>query len=531
MAPESKPAIPGVAVIGCGQWGKNHIRNFARLGALRAVWDADTERAAALAKEFGVAAIPLDKIVADASISGVCVASPPITHFDVASACLKAGKHVFVEKPIALDVKDAVALEKLAKDAGRTLMVGHLLHYHPAFLTLLQMVRDGKLGKLQYLYSNRLNLGRIRQEENALWSFAPHDISMILALVGSTPSRVHAVGGRFLHKSIADVTTTELEFPGGEQAHIFVSWLHPFKEQKLVVIGDGGMAVFDDGQPWDSKLLLYPHEIKWVGGAPSPAKAAAVKVDVAEAEPLGLECQHFLDCIANGTPPRTDGAEATRVLRVLTAAQTSMETGKWESMMSAASSPSSPPGVTIHPTAHVDDGVEIGAGTKIWHYTHILPRSRIGRDCIIGQNVMIGPDVAIGNKCKIQNNVSLYTGVTLDDGVFCGPSCVFTNVLTPRAEVERKTEFLPTPVGRGATIGANATVVCGNSLGAYCMIGAGSVVTKDVLPHALIVGVPGKQIGWVSHDGEVLGDDLVCPRSGRRYKVEAGQLAEIVTKK
>src|SRR5262249_39433882 len=164
----------------------------------------------------------------------------------------------------------------------------------------------------------------------------------------------------------------------------------------------------------------------------------------------------------------------------------------------------------IHDSAYVDEPCEIGAGTRIWHFSHVLPRCRIGRDVSVGQNVMIGPDVNVGDRCKIQNNVSLYQGVSLEDGVFCGPSAVFTNVLNPRAEVERKSEFRPTPVGRGATIGANATVVCGNAIGAYSMIGAGAVVTHDVPPHALMLGVPARRAGWVSHAGEILGSDLVC---------------------
>ena len=174
----------------------------------------------------------------------------------------------------------------------------------------------------------------------------------------------------------------------------------------------------------------------------------------------------------------------------------------------------------VHPTAVVDDDVEIGAGTRVWHFSHLLPGTRIGSGCTIGQNVVIGPDVVVGSGCKIQNNVSLYKGVELEADVFCGPSFGFTNVLTPRAAVDRRSEFLPTVVRRGASIGANATIVCGHELGAYCMIGAGAVVTADVPAHALMVGVPARRVGWVSHDGERLGDDLTCPRTGRRYRKE-----------
>jgi UDP-2-acetamido-3-amino-2,3-dideoxy-glucuronate N-acetyltransferase len=180
---------------------------------------------------------------------------------------------------------------------------------------------------------------------------------------------------------------------------------------------------------------------------------------------------------------------------------------------------SSKPELFIHESAYVDQPVIIGRGTKIWHFAHVLPNTTIGEDCVLGQNVVVGPDVRIGARCKVQNNVSLYKGVELADGVFCGPSCVFTNVLTPRAEVERKSEFVRTPVGVGATIGANATIVCGHRIGAYAMVGAGAVVTKDVPDFALVIGVPARRIGWVSRAGERLGADLICPRTGEQYEL------------
>jgi acetyltransferase-like isoleucine patch superfamily enzyme len=180
--------------------------------------------------------------------------------------------------------------------------------------------------------------------------------------------------------------------------------------------------------------------------------------------------------------------------------------------------------IFVHPSAVVDEGAVLGTGCKVWHFSHVLAGSRIGKNCIFGQNVMVGPDVTIGSGCKVQNNVSLYKGVTLEDDVFCGPSCVFTNVLTPRAFVERKDEFLATRVGKGATIGANAVIICGVTIGAYAMIGAGAVVTRDVRPHALVLGNPARQSGWVSRSGDVLGADLVCPRNGEHYEEKDGHL-------
>ena len=524
--PERPTSLPAVAVIGCGHWGRNLVRSFHSLGALVAVHDADEAAARRAAQHHDVPARSFDEVLGDPSISAVAIAAPAKLHFTLAREALRAGKHVFVEKPLALEVAHGETLCALAKTSGRTLMVGHLLHYHPAFLRLRELVREGRLGKLEYLYSNRLTLGRVRRDENILWSFAPHDISMILALVGEEPESVLATGASYLHKRIADVTTTHLAFPGGEHGHIFVSWLHPFKEQKLVVVGEQSMAVFDDGCEWREKLVLYPHRIDWRDGRPEPAKAEADPVPLEAQEPLLLECRHFLECVASGARPRTDGEQGVRVLRVIEAAERSMTTGVPVRLAAERPAVKPPEGATIHATAVVDQPSEIGPGTRVWHFSHILAGSRIGRDCSIGQNVMIGPDVKVGDRCKIQNNVSIYKGVTLEDGVFCGPSMVFTNVLNPRAEVERKDEFRPTHVGRGAPIGANATVVCGVTRGAYCFIAAGAVVTKDVPPHALMVGVPARQIGWMSRAGERLGEDLVCPRTGERYRLIDNALVE-----
>lgn len=507
---------PKLAVLGLGHWGKNHVRAVHGLGALAAVHDSDAALAARFAAETGAVAPGWAAILADRSIAGVIIATPAGTHAALAREALAAGKHVLVEKPLALSPDDAAALVAKAESAGRTLMVGHLLQYHVAFAALRDLVRKGELGRLQYVASNRLNLGKVRREEDILWSFAPHDISMILALAGETPETVTAVGAPVLHAAIADVTTTHLAFPSGMKAHVYVSWLNPTKEQKLTVVGERGMAVFDDGQPWERKLVLYRHRIEWIDGKPEPARADAEPVALMPTEPLKSEIAHFLDAIAGRiAAPATDGAEGLRVLRVLDASARSMRTGETVRLSEAPPAADAP---FVHESAYIDPPAELGAGVKIWHFSHVLPRTKIGANSILGQNVVAGPDVTIGANCKIQNNVSLYKGVSLEDGVFCGPSCVFTNVVTPRAEVERKNEFAPTLVKRGATIGANATIVCGHTVGAYATIAAGAVVTKDVPDHALVAGVPAKRIGWVSRTGERLGPDLVCPRTGERYR-------------
>lgn len=525
-------SIPIVAMVGCGYWGKNLARNFASLGALSAICDPDEELARKMADEYGVSVASWDAVLADKSIPAIALATPAAQHAAMAREALLAGKHVFVEKPIALRPHDAEELVQLAKETGRTLMVGHLLQYHPVFLKLKRLVLSGEIGRLQYVYSTRVNLGKIRREEDILWSFAPHDISMILSLVGEEPSEVSAEGSRFLHGRIWDTTITHLKFASGQGAHIFVSWLHPFKEQRLVAIGEKGMLVFDDTQPWDSKLLRYDHEISWVNGVPEPVKADAKKIPVAVDEPLKLECAHFLDCVASGKRSRTDGEEGLRVLRVLDAATNALQNGGKDQSGTTSDQPGSSTvrDCFVHDTAYVDQPSTIGAGTKIWHFSHVLGNVKIGKNCVVGQNVVVGPSVVVGNNCRVQNNVSLYKGVTLEDGVFCGPSCVFTNVNNPRAEIERKNEFLPTHVERGVTIGANATIVCGITLGKYCFIAAGAVVTKDVSAHALMAGVPAKRIGWVSHAGRKLGGDMTCPDTGQKYHQTAeGTLEEIIS--
>jgi len=520
-----------VAVIGAGYWGKNLIRNFEALGALAAICETD----AAVLKRFGEqypavqGTSKLDDVLADEDISAVAIATPAETHAEVVRDALLAGKDVYVEKPICLSESEGRELNLLARKRGRILMVGHLLWYHPAVLKLKELIHEGVLGKILYVYSNRLNLGKLRREENVLWSFAPHDISVILGLLGEMPDRVLAQGGNYLHHRIADVTISALDFPSGVQAHLFVSWLHPFKEQKLIVVGQEKMAVFDDMVGWDEKLQLFPHSIVWQDNVPVAHKAEAECVPLTPDEPLRLECQHFLDCMTTRQTPRTDGEEALRVLHVLKACQAAIENGgaeKVESLYKAAR-----PDYFAHETAVVDEGAEIGRDTRIWHFSHIMNDAQIGERVNIGQNVVVAPKVSVGSGCRIQNNVSVFEGVVLEEGVFCGPSMVFTNVINPRAHISRKNEFRTTRVKRGATIGANATILCGVTLGRYCLVGAGSVVTHDVPDYALVVGNPARQAGWICACGQRLPDNLYCPACGSAYRqTDDGLEPDMVTR-
>lgn len=534
MTNKSANQVPSVAVIGSGYWGKNLVRIFNQLGSLKLICDRNETLIAHFKEKYPDVEIcfAFNEVLSSKSIHGVVIATPAETHYTLAREALLAGKHVYVEKPLVLQEKEGEELIALAKEKNRVLMVGHLLQYHPVFVRLKELVNMGELGRINYIYSHRLNLGKIRREENILWSFAPHDISMILSLAGEEPESIFATGGNYLHQKIADVTTTHLEFPSGLRAHVFVSWLHPFKEQKLVVVGDHKMAVFDDTLPWADKLLLYPHEIKWQNNIPVPAKAAPDRLDIPEAEPLRLECDHFLDCISKGEQPLTDGHEGLQVLKILNASQRSLNSDGQKVCLNVKSSRKSPEatpsphlisaptthGFFAHPTSLIDDDTSIGRDTKIWHFSHILSGSRVGENCNIGQNVVIGPDVTIGKNCKIQNNVSVYKGVTLEDGVFCGPSMVFTNVYNPRAEIRKMDQVRPTLVRKGATIGANATIICGKTLGRYSFIGAGAVVTQDVPDYALMVGNPAKQKGWMCECGNRLNEHLTCQDCGKKFK-------------
>jgi predicted dehydrogenase len=312
-----------VAVLGCGYWGKNLVRNFQALGVLAAVADpspAGRAEAARIAPDIPVHADP-NPFWEDPSIDGVVIATPAETHAPICETALKAGKDVLCEKPLALRHEDARRVVTLAAERGRILMVGHILEYHPAILKLRSLIAEGQLGKIQYVYSNRLNLGKIRREENILWSFAPHDIAVILRLIGGMPIQVIAAGGAYLQTNVADVTITRLLFDTGHSAHIFVSWLNPFKEQRLVVVGSKRMATFDDVH---RELVLHNQSVDIREGDPVPVKGESTKIDYPSDEPLKLECQAFLDAMKTRKPPLTDGESGLRVVRVLEAAQRSL---------------------------------------------------------------------------------------------------------------------------------------------------------------------------------------------------------------
>lgn len=315
-----------LAVIGCGYWGKNLVRNFAQLGVLRLICDSNAKSLSAQKALYPQTDVTesLATVLSDPQIRAVVLATPAALHYEQVKQALNAGKDVFVEKPLALHHTEGQELVELAKKKNLILMVGHILEYHPAVALLKQIIERGELGRVIYLYSNRLNLGKVRQEENILWSFAPHDISVICSLLNAEPIEVVASGGSYLQSGIADVTVSNLVFEGGTRAHIFVSWLHPYKEQKLVVVGDSKMAVFDDTAR-EGKLKIYDKGIEWRAGLPVPRQTSETTLFFEEQEPLRLECEHFINCITERRQPLTSGESALRVLRVLEASQISFE--------------------------------------------------------------------------------------------------------------------------------------------------------------------------------------------------------------
>lgn len=521
---------PSIAVVGVGYWGKNLVRNFYDLGVLAALYDAEPSVETNYNQKYNGVRFHrnFNSLLADPSIHAIALATPAVTHYKMAKATLEAGKDVLVEKPLAIDVKHGQELVRLAAAKNRILMVGHILRYHPAILKMEQLVRSGALGKINYLYSNRLNIGKIRTEENILWSFAPHDISVMLALLNEMPAQVSCQGSAYLNHDVLDVTLSHFNFPSGVQAHIFVSWLHPVKEQKLVVVGSDKMAVFDDTA--HDKLVLYPHKVEWRNRVPTAVKAEGEPVALDDSEPLRAECQHFIECIASRSIPVSDGEEGLRVLTVLDACQRSLQNGTIQLAAAEAFAAKKDHPYFVHESAYVDEGASVGAGTKIWHFSHVMKGAQIGERCIIGQNVNIDGGTILGNNVKIQNNVSVYTGTVIEDDVFLGPSCVLTNVSNPRSQVNRHSLYETTHLKRGCTIGANATIVCGVTIGRYGFVGAGSVVTKSIPDFALVAGNPARQMGWMSRHGHRLESPdaegiMRCPESGYRYQeVEPGVL-------
>lgn len=312
--------MKNIAVVGCGNWGKNLIRNFAELDSLAAVCDPNEKLAQSYAAQYNVVNLSFSEVLNNSNINGVVLAVPASLHASMAIEAMIAGKHVYVEKPLAMNAEEAKKMIVTAEENNIRLMVGHLLQYHPVFLAVRSLVESGEIGTLNYIYSNRLSFGKTRSEEDVIWSFAPHDISMILSLTGEEPELVRTESSFILQPNIADTATVHMDFKSGLKAHVFVSWLHPYKEQKLVVIGRDAMVVFDDTKSWDEKLAIYRHVVNLIDGTPSLQKTEVEHIKVPQSEPLSRECQHFLSVVNEKIEPLTNGYEGLKVLNVLTSA-------------------------------------------------------------------------------------------------------------------------------------------------------------------------------------------------------------------
>ncbi|MGE3319624.1 MAG: Gfo/Idh/MocA family protein [Candidatus Berkiella sp.] len=314
-----------IAVIGCGNWGKNLIRVYHELGALKAICDTDPLKMAHFQQQYGISCGSFTEILAS-DVDAVVIATPSATHFELARLALLANKHVFIEKPMAHQLEQANQLQQLAKQRGRCLMVGHLLQYHPGYLKLKALKNEGVFGEIQSVHATRFNFGKFPTEESVLWDYAPHDVSMILGLFEALPTKVLATNENPLSHTSADTTTIHLHFADNKKARVISSWVHPFKEQKLMVTGDKAIALFDDCQAWENKLTLFHYPETWNDGLPQPFIAQKTIIPLLPAEPLKNECKHFLQAILTQSEPITGAFEALNVTTVLTAAIQSIAT-------------------------------------------------------------------------------------------------------------------------------------------------------------------------------------------------------------
>lgn len=491
-----------LGLIGAGYWGKNLIRDFDKIGFLDTVCEINQQLINDYKKTYPHLNYTSSwtDLLKNPNITAVCISLPAELHYQFAKEALLAEKDVYVEKPITLNISEGEDLVKLAEERKKILMVGHLLHYHPFVEKIKELIADNQIGKIRNIVSNRFNLGIFRTQENVLWSFAPHDISVILSLCNNQlPNWVKCVGHSVLNPGIHDITNSILKFEKNDDdiyVNINVNWLNPYKEQKMIIIGEKGMILFDDMEK-ENKLRLYRNYIKWSENLlhqpiANQSNGDIISVDMS-ISPLVRECQHFMDCCAQRKVPITNGEEGVRVLKVLDSLSQSLDYNGQKINITQMND------IFVDKTAIVDEGAIIGCQTKIWHYSHICKDAIIGKSCNIGQNVYMSGK--IGNHCKVQNNVSIYTGVEAEDYVFFGPSCVLTNDKNPRGMHSKNGQYIKTYLETGVTLGANCTIVCGVRIGKHSLIGAGAVVTKDVEPYSIMVGNPAKKIGQIDEYG------------------------------
>jgi UDP-2-acetamido-3-amino-2,3-dideoxy-glucuronate N-acetyltransferase len=490
-----------LGLIGGGYWGKNLIREFNKIGFLDTICEINPVLISQYKNDYPNLNITDNYTEMLNRVDAVCVSLPAEMHYKFAREALLMNKDVYVEKPITLNVNEADELVKIAKERNCILMVGHLLHYHPAIEKIKEYLPS--LGKIKQIIANRLNLGIFRTQENVLWSFAPHDISVILSLCNlhsnSMPEWVQCTGNSSLTKDVHDITNSIMKIKTESSecyVNINVNWLNPYKEQRMSIICEKGMLLFDDMEK-EHKLKLYNDYMNWsncINPSPSANKVEPTNITLdLSISPLEKECRHFMNCCYTRDKPITDGEEGIRVLKVLNYLSESLKKNQKVNINKN--------NYFAHETAIIDDGAIIGDNTKIWHYSHICKGAIIGKNCNIGQNVFIAGGAILGDNCKVQNNVSIYAGVEAGDYVFFGPSCVLTNDINPRGMYSKGGEYIKTKLEDGVTLGANCTIVCGNTIGKHSLIGAGAVVTKSVEEYSIMVGNPAKCIGTIDEKG------------------------------
>ena len=490
-----------IGLAGCGQWGKNLVREFNNLNVLSHIFEINQKTVDQFKNIYPNITFTnnWDDIINNQEISAVCISLPAEYHYKYAKDALLNNKDVYVEKPITLNLEEAEELINLSHKNNKILMVGHILQYHPCIEKIKELIKNGEIGRIINIISNRLNLGTFRTFENVLWSFAPHDISVILSLCDDTlPDVLYCTGKDNLTKGIHDITNTVLEWKDKNiYVNINVNWLNPFKEQKLTIIGEKGMILFDDTLKED-KLKLFKDYIKWsdtIPIYPSPNKSDGIVIDCDyEKSPLYKECKHFIECCQERKTPITSGEEGLRVLKVLNYSTNSLHNDGKKIYLSDYHKE-----YFSHPTSIIDQGCLINKNAKIWHFTHVTKNAIIGENTSIGQNCYI--DGLLGKNCKVQNNISVYNGVECSDNVFIGPSAVFTNDINPRCEYPKNGNYVKTIIKQGVSIGAGSVIRCGVTLNEYCFIGCGSVVVKDVPSYKIVVGNPAKVIGEIDKLG------------------------------
>lgn len=451
-----------ICVVGCGHWGSNHIREFHDLGVLSCI--CDTNEILLQKYNHNVNTYTnFDDALEDCD--AVVIALPSNLHFEFAKKALLMNKDVFIEKPMTLNSENAQELIDISKEKCRILMIGHIMVYNQ----YINKVKDylSKIGNIKYIRTTRSNLCIGKNNDNVLWDLAPHDISIIFDILNINDYNDVIINYcRMTGDDICHISSTFNNI----DIDINISRLTLNKESKLEIIGDRGMISFDDCNIVNKKLTIIEfNKIQY-------------NITIDDIQPLTIECKHFIECCEKRISPRTSGDDGLKIVGFIQRCSPNKN-------------------YYVNPTAIVDHGAKIGNGVKIWHFSHLGPHADIGDNCSIGQNCCI--DTKLGSGCRLQNDIGLCKEIKVGNNVFFGPGCVFTNDKTPRLSGPKKTQFTETIIEDNVSIGSNATIVCGITLGKGCLIGAGSVVVKNVESYSVVVGNPARKIKNIDENGNL----------------------------